>query len=66
MFGAAPPDTARGARLVALRFAVRSLGATASLLAGSRLVVGEYGGRLIVGPQQGLGAMLVFEPLQTR
>jgi len=66
MFGAAPPDTAKGARLAALRFAVRSLGAIASLLAGSGLAVGEHGDRLIVGPQQGLGAMLVFEPVQAQ
>jgi hypothetical protein len=65
-FGVAPPDTARGARLAALRFAMRDARATADLLChagpGMGRQMDQHMGRLIVGPAAAMGATLVFEP----
>lgn len=63
-FGEAPPDTTRGARLAALRFAVRDLGAAAALIDGSGIASNRRMGNLIVGPQAAMGATLVFEALR--
>ena len=63
-FGVAPPDTARGARLAALRFAVRNVRATANLLRNADLGIGQHMGRMIAGPAAAMGATLVFEPAQ--
>jgi hypothetical protein len=61
-FGVAPPDTARGARLAALRFAVRDVRATANLLRNADPGIGQHMGRMIAGPAAAMGATLVFEP----
>jgi catechol 2,3-dioxygenase-like lactoylglutathione lyase family enzyme len=61
-FNQEAPDTARGAQLAALRFAVRDLGATAAVLQGSGLPIAQQPGRLVVGPRSAMGATLVFEP----
>ena len=61
-FGVAPPDTARGARLAALRFAMRDVRATASLLRKADPGIGQHMGRMIAGPAAAMGATLVFEP----
>jgi catechol 2,3-dioxygenase-like lactoylglutathione lyase family enzyme len=60
-FGTEPPSVANGARLAALRFAVRDLDQAARLLQGGGLSVAERMGQLIVGPQTALGATLAFE-----
>jgi hypothetical protein len=60
-FGAAAPDTSSGARLAAVRFAVRDLQAARSLLPAGGVVPAERLGRLVVGPGDALGATLVFE-----
>ena len=57
-FGTEPPDTARGMRLAAIRFAVRDLGVAQQLLGG---MASERMNRLVVGPDEALGATLVFE-----
>ena len=61
-YGTEPPDIARGARLAALRFAVRDRGAVEAVLAKAGIVPLERMGSLIVGPEIALGATIVFEP----
>jgi hypothetical protein len=61
-FGVKAPDTARRARLAALRFQVAdaSLMQAASELAG---LAGLYAGNpAVIGPEDAMGAVLVFEP----
>jgi hypothetical protein len=60
-YGVAPPDVSRGARLAALRFAVRDMDAASRLLASAQAVPSERMGRLILGPDAVMGAVLVFE-----
>lgn len=60
-FGTAPPDTAGGARLAALRFAVRDFDATAALIRAAIPTARERIGRLVVGPEATIGATLTFE-----
>jgi Glyoxalase-like domain len=60
-FGVTPPDTARGARLAALRFAVRDLAAARAALEAGKIGFSEQAQRLVVGPDIALGATLVFE-----
>jgi Glyoxalase-like domain len=60
-FGAAPPDTMRGARLAALRFAVRDITATRAALSAGEVGFSEQAHRLVIGPDIASGAMLVFE-----
>lgn len=62
-FNTAPPDTAGGARLAALRFAVRDIDATAMLLEHAGLPHHARMGRLVVGPATAMGATLAFEPI---
>jgi hypothetical protein len=61
-FGVASPDVSRGARLAALRFAVKD----ASLLQGAPEqagIAGLYAGNAtVIGPGDAMGAVLVFEP----
>jgi hypothetical protein len=59
--GAEAPGIENGARLAALRFAVRDFGVAQGLLRDSDLAATERMGRLIVGPETALGAMLIFE-----
>ena len=60
-FGAAPPDIARGARLAALILAVRDRTHVAALLEEAKIATVERMGRIVVGPQDAMGAALVFE-----
>jgi len=60
-FGTTPPPTPNGAKLAALRFAVRDLDAAQELFSRANLPVHERMGRLIVGPDTALGATLAFE-----
>ena len=57
----APPDLARGARLAALIFAVRDRAQVAALLAQAKMAAAERMGRIVVGPQDAMGAALVLE-----
>jgi catechol 2,3-dioxygenase-like lactoylglutathione lyase family enzyme len=61
-FGVAPPDLARGARLAALIFAVRDRAHVVALLEQAKIPAPERMGRVVVGPQEAMGAALVFEP----
>jgi hypothetical protein len=62
-FGMLPPETANSARLAAVRIGVRDLATAATVLNGTGFPIGEFKGKLIVGPQAALGATLIFEPL---
>ena len=64
-FGEKPPDIHRGARLAAIRIAVRNLGIAAAVLRSPNLNAREYREKLIVGPESAMGATLVFEALRT-
>ena len=61
-FGVRAPDVSRGARLAALRFAA----ADASLLQGVPELAGMAGlyagNAAVIGPEDAMGAVLVFEP----
>jgi hypothetical protein len=57
-FAAEPPDTSRGMRLAAIRFAVRDLGLARDKLGAS---ASEHMGKLVVGPAAAHGATFVFE-----
>jgi hypothetical protein len=63
-FGVPSPDDANSARLAALRIGMRDLAAAATVLNGSGFPVGEFEGKLIVGPRSAMGATLIFEPLR--
>jgi hypothetical protein len=59
-FGTAPPDTSRGARLAALRLAVRDMAAARGALQVGKVDFTEPAQQLVVGPDAALGATLVF------
>jgi len=61
-FGSDAPDIANGARLAALRFAVRDFGAAVETLKRGGVDASVRMGRIVVGPQTAMGATLVFEP----
>ena len=56
-----PPDASVGARLAALRFAVRDMDAAKSAFEQAKIPVVTANGAIVVGPQAALGAVLVFE-----
>jgi hypothetical protein len=60
-FGTEPPTTEHGARLAALRFAVRDTDAVAERVRAESIASSSHMGRVIVGPDSALGATLVFE-----
>jgi hypothetical protein len=60
-FGVAPPDTARGARLAALRFAAADLAAVRSALQAGKVGFFEQPQQLVIGPDLAFGATLVFD-----
>jgi catechol 2,3-dioxygenase-like lactoylglutathione lyase family enzyme len=62
-FGIEPPSTVRGARLAALRFAVRDIDTAAAVLRAAGIAASARMERLIVGPDAAMGATLVFERL---
>lgn len=57
-FAVEPPDTSRGMRLAAIRFAVRELGLAREKVGSSAT---EHMGKLVVGPAAAHGAALAFE-----
>jgi Glyoxalase-like domain len=60
-FDVAPPPTARGARLAALRLSVRDMTAARTALQAGRVSFSEHAQQLVVGPDVAFGATLVFE-----
>jgi hypothetical protein len=60
-FGVAAPDVSHGARLAALRLAVRELSAAQKCLQAGGVPASLHMGRVVVGPQPAMGATLVFE-----
>ena len=62
-FGTDPPEIGNGARLAALRFAVRDFGATVAALKAGGVQASVRMGRIVVAPAVGMGATLVFEPM---
>jgi len=60
-FGAPPPDVTQGARLAALRVVTADMAKVRTALSEGRLPLREERGRLVVGPEQALGATIVFE-----
>lgn len=60
-FGVEPPSASNGARLAAVRFAVRDIDVIAKLLEREGLPHHARMGRLVVGPDAALGATLAFE-----
>jgi Glyoxalase-like domain len=62
-FGVAPPDVSRGARLAALRFALRDMDALRSALATGDVAAATHMGKLVVPPRTAFGATLAFEPV---
>lgn len=61
-FGVDPPDTGPGARLAALRVAVRDFSAAVSVLQATTTDAMVRMGRIVVGPHAAMGAAIVFEP----
>jgi hypothetical protein len=62
-FTVEPPDVSRGARLAALRFAVRDMDALRSASKRGDVAGIDHMGKLVVPPQTAFGATLVFEPV---
>jgi catechol 2,3-dioxygenase-like lactoylglutathione lyase family enzyme len=60
-FGVPPPDIARGARIAALIIAVRDSSHVAALLEQGKVASTTRMGRIVVDPQDAMGATLVFE-----
>jgi hypothetical protein len=60
-FGTPPPGTAQGARLAAIRFAMRDRGALLAALKTGKVRSSQAMGRIVVGPEVALGATLAFE-----
>jgi hypothetical protein len=61
-FGVDPPDLKRGPRLAALRFGVKDFAATMNALKAGGIDAQVRMGRIVVGPDRGMGATLVFAP----
>jgi hypothetical protein len=61
-FGVEPPDVTQGARMAALRIAVGDTAAAQAALRTAQVPSQERMGRIIVAPQQAMGATIVFEP----
>jgi Glyoxalase-like domain len=61
-FAVEPPDITQGARMAALRIAVRDMAAAQAALRAAQVPAQERMGRIIVAPEQAMGATVVFEP----
>jgi hypothetical protein len=59
-FGVAPPDLSGGARLAAIRFAVREQGVLTATLTAGEISHATHMGQVVVPPQAAMGATLVF------
>lgn len=60
-YGITAPDVARGARLAALRFAVADVSLLQGLPIGAGIGGVYGGGPIVIGPQDAMGAVMVFE-----
>jgi hypothetical protein len=60
-FGVEPPDVTAGARLAALRFAVRDQAGLVGALDAGSVAYFDRMGRIVIAPQTAMGATLVFE-----
>ena len=60
-FGVEAPDVTSGARMAALRLAVRDFGAAVTALQAGGVAAQMRMGRIVVGPEVAAGATLVFE-----
>lgn len=61
-FGVEPPADAAGARIAALRIAVRDMAMLGTVLRESGVAIESRMGAVIVRPQDAMGATIVFEP----
>jgi hypothetical protein len=61
-FGVAPPDLSRGARLAALIVAVRDRAHVVALLEQAKIPAAAHMDRIVVGPQDAMGAAIVLAP----
>jgi catechol 2,3-dioxygenase-like lactoylglutathione lyase family enzyme len=62
LFAVEPPDLTRGARLAAIRFALRDKTALMSALAKGGIVSAAHMGNVIIPLDAACGAILIFEP----
>ncbi len=60
-FGVAAPDVSRGARIAAVRFAVRDMATAAAAWKNAGLTAKQHGGRFVFGPEAAIGAVIAFE-----
>lgn len=61
-FGASPPEPGTGLRIAAMRFHARDLAGAKSALSNGNVRNIEHMGRIVVAPEDALGATLVFDP----
>ncbi len=61
-FSVPPPDVTHGARLAALRFSVRDFDEAVARLQDAQPRARLHKGRIVIGPDEAMGATLVFEP----
>jgi len=61
-FGTAAPDVTGGARLAALRLAVRQPEVTRATLRAAGVAFADVMGRIVVAPERAMGATIAFEP----
>jgi hypothetical protein len=59
--GTEPPDLRRGTRLAAVRFAARHKAAALAALKTAGIAASERDGKIVVPPDAGHGATLIFE-----
>ena len=62
-FAVAAPDASRGARLAALRFAIRDMDALRAALEQGGVATIDHMGQRVVPPQTAFGTTLAFEPV---
>jgi hypothetical protein len=60
-FGVEPPNVVAGARIAALRLVVKDPATTRELIGKARFAIVEPLGRIVVPPQDAIGAAIVFE-----
>jgi hypothetical protein len=65
-FGVAPPDVAGGARLAAIRFAVRDQAVLAGALAAGKVAHSVRMGQVVVPAEAAMGATLVFAAMPSQ
>ena len=61
-FSVSPPEVAQGARIAALRFSVGDFDGAAARLHEAVPEARLHNGRIVIGPDEAMGTVLVFEP----